>query len=409
MSHIRLGKSPEQLHSVRVADGEADLLLGCDMVVAAGDEAIGKLAFGHSHAVINTFETITGAFTRDPDFHLPGTEMKRLLEMAVGPKALDLIDASTLATALLGDSIATNPFMLGFAYQRGRIPVSAEAIEKAIALNAVAVDMNIRAFRWGRLAAHDREAVQRAAAPAAVPVGRKLSQTLDEIIARRMEFLTQYQDGAYARRYEGQVRRVMEAEAKRAKGMTGFAEAVARYYFKLLAYKDEYEVARLYADPAFLKALNAQFEGDIKLEFNLAPPTISERDEATGHLKKRTFGPWMPTAFRFLAKFKHLRGTSWDIFGRTAERKMERQLIRDYEALLDELVRHLSPANHGFRRAARQHSRAHPRLRPHQGREYREGEGARGGAARSSSAARRRSRVRRSKGQNPPKLRHARA
>jgi indolepyruvate ferredoxin oxidoreductase len=348
MSHIRLGKSPEQLHSVRISDGEADLLLGCDMVVAAGDEAVGKLAFGHSHAVINTFETITGAFTRNPDFHLPATEMKRLLEMAVGPKALDFIDASTLATALLGDSIATNPFMLGFAYQKGLIPVSAEAIEKAIALNAVAVEMNTRAFRWGRLAAHDREAVQRAAAPAAVPVGRKLSQTLDEIIARRMEFLTQYQDAAYARRYEAQVRRAAEAEAKQAKGMSGLAEAVARYYFKLLAYKDEYEVARLYADPSFLKALNAQFEGDIKLEFNLAPPAIAARDEATGHLKKRTFGPWMLSAFRILAKFKGLRGTRWDIFGRTAERQMERQLIRDYEALLDELVRHLSPANHAF-------------------------------------------------------------
>ncbi|MBI3710867.1 MAG: indolepyruvate ferredoxin oxidoreductase family protein [Proteobacteria bacterium] len=348
LSHIRVGARPEDLHAVRVSDGDAHLLLGCDIVVGAGDEAIAKLAAGTSRAVVNTHETLTGAFTRNPDFHLPLAEFRRSLEIALGPKALDLVDATDLATSLLGDSIATNLFMLGFAYQKALIPVSAEAIEKAIELNAVSVEMNTRAFRWGRAAAHDRAAVERAATPAIAVVGHKLSTTLDEIVARRIEFLTAYQNAAYAGRYQALVRRVAAVEAQRAKGHLGLAEAVARYYFKLLAYKDEYEVARLYTDGTFHRQLAAQFEGDYRLEFNLAPPAIAERDPRTGHLIKRTFGPWMLTAFRVLAQLKFLRGTRLDIFGRTAERQAERRLISEYEALVDELTAKLDANNHGL-------------------------------------------------------------
>ena len=347
-SHIRIGRRPEDVHGVRIADGDAHVLLGCDLVVAAGDESLSKLDSRHSHAVINTFETVTGAFTRNPDLHTPTASLVRSLEDAVGAKNLDRLDATSLATSLLGDSIATNPFLLGYAWQKGFVPVSVEAIEKAIELNGVAVDMNIRAFRWGRLAAHDRAAVERAAAPSVVPVGHKLSHSLDEIVARRVDFLTSYQDAAYARRYEALVRRVAEAERMRAKGQTGLAEAAARYYFKLLAYKDEYEVARLLSDRTFLNTIAAQFEGNYELEFNLAPPAIAERDPVTGHLKKRTFGPRMLTGFSLLAKLKFLRGTRFDPFGRTEERRTERRLITEYEALIAELTDKLSPENHRF-------------------------------------------------------------
>ncbi len=345
-SHIRVGRSPEDIHGVRIADGDANLLLGCDLVVSASDESLSKLAPGVSRAVINSFETITGAFTRNPDLHTPTKGLFASLEDTVGAAGLDRLDATALATALLGDSIATNPFMLGYAVQKGWVPVTVEAIEKAIALNAVAVEMNLRAFRWGRLAAHDRAAVERAATPAVVPTGRALSRNLDEIIAKRAAYLTGYQNRAYAARYEALVRRVASAESTQAKGMTGLAEAVARAYFKLLAYKDEYEVARLFTDRSFHQALAAQFEGDYRLAFNLAPPAVAEREAATGHLKKREFGPWMMSAFRWLARLKFLRGTALDVFGRTEERRTERKLIVEYETLIDELLAKLSPANH---------------------------------------------------------------
>ena len=277
-SHIRLGATPEHLHSVRIAEGEAHLLLGCDLVVAAGDESVSKLAPGHAKAVVNTQEIVTGAFTRNADFRLPVAELKASLERAVGASGLDMVDASRLATALLGDSIATNLFLLGFAWQKGLVPVSAEALEKAIALNEVSIPMNTAAFRWGRLAAHDRGAIDKALAGAG---GRETvtalparARTLDEIIATRAAFLAKYQDQTYALRYADRVRRVAAAEAAKAPGQTGLAEAAARYLFKLMAYKDEYEVARLYADPAFINAVRAQFEGDYRLEFNLAPPEI---------------------------------------------------------------------------------------------------------------------------------------
>ncbi len=347
LSHIRIAHEPDDIHAMRIADGDANLLIGCDLVVAAADEALGRLS-PESRVVVNSFETITGAFTRDPDLKLPSAALVHSLEDAVGAGHLDRIDATNVATRLLGDSLATNLFLLGFAYQRGLVPVSAEAIERAIEINAVSVDMNTRAFRWGRLAAADPAAVQDAAMPALVPLTRKLSQSFDEIVARRGAFLTAYQDAAYARRYEGLVRRVVDAETARAKGQSGIAEAVARYYFKLLAYKDEYEVARLYADPAFLKTLRVQFEGDWRLEFHLAPPVTAERDVTTGHLKKRGFGPWMMTAFRLLAKFKFLRGTAFDPFGRTEERRIERRLITEYEMLVDEVIRTLDPANHAL-------------------------------------------------------------
>jgi indolepyruvate ferredoxin oxidoreductase len=345
VSHIRIAADPEALHAVRLAAGEAHLVLGCDMVVAAGADTLDKTQIGRTRAVVNTAESPTGDFTRNPDLAFPTSELLATIAHALGQGALDTVDASKLATALLGDSIATNPFMLGYAWQKGLIPVGLDALLRAIELNEVAVDANKRAFQWGRLAAVDIAKVREAAAPT-LPPERPIAATLDGIVAARVDHLTGYQNEALARRYEKLVREVAAAEAAKTPGKTGLAVAVARYYAKLLAYKDEYEVARLYSDGRFRAALARQFEGDYRLEFNLAPPGIAERDEGTGHLKKRTFGAWMLPAFGVLAKLKFLRGTKFDPFGRTEERKTERALIADYENDVAEILARLTPATH---------------------------------------------------------------
>lgn len=344
VSHVRIARDPADIHAVRIAAGGARLMLGCDLVVAASGEAQSKIHPGLTRQVVNSHETITGAFTRNPDFVVPGTSMLDTLAKNGGdPKLLDAVDATRLATALLGDSIATNLFMLGYAWQKGLVPVSHEALEKAIELNGTAVAMNKAAFLWGRRAAHDLARVERLATPPQEE-GHRLSRTLDEAIARRVEQLTAYQDAAYAARYTALVEKVRAAEAKL--GREALTEAVARNYYKLMAYKDEYEVARLYTDGSFLKQIEAQFEGDYKLQFHLAPPAFAEKDPDTGHLKKRAFGPWMLRAFGLLARMKRLRGTALDPFGRTAERKAERQLIADYEAVVEELLARLGPDTH---------------------------------------------------------------
>ena len=346
-SHIRIAKAPEDIHAVRIAAGGARLLIGGDMVVSGSFDALAKLRAGFSHAVINAHETVTGEFTRNPDFTLPNRELHRVLRNAVGPEAADFLDATRLATALMGDSIATNPFLLGYAWQKGMIPLSDEALLRAIELNGVAVEANKQAFLWGRRAAHDLASVERAAAPAlAEPATHRLSRTLEDLIAKRVEHLTRYQNRAYAERYRALVERVRQAEETRAKGMTGLAEAVARALHKLMAYKDEYEVARLYTDGTFLAQLRQQFEGDYRLQFHLAPPLLADRDPETGHLKKRAYGPWMLKAFSVLARLKGLRGTALDPFGRSEERRRERALIGQYERVVEELIQGLTHENH---------------------------------------------------------------
>jgi indolepyruvate ferredoxin oxidoreductase len=236
--------------------------------------------------------------------------------------------------------------MLGYAYQKGLVPVSAAAIERAIELNGVAVDANRKAFLWGRRAAHDLARVERMATPAEViPIAQHFSRSLDETIARRVEFLGDYQDAAYAARYRALVDRVRQVETDRGLG-TRLTEAVARYYFKLMAYKDEYEVARLYTRPEYMQRVNAAFEGNFRLKFHLAPPILSKPDPATGEARKREFGPWVMSAFRVLAGLKGLRGTALDVFGRTEERRLERQLIVEYQRTLEEVVAKLDRANH---------------------------------------------------------------
>jgi indolepyruvate ferredoxin oxidoreductase len=348
VSHVRLAPEPEDIHAVRISAGGADLVLGCDLVVAAGFEAMSKITAGETHAVINSHETVTGDFTRNPDYHFPGGSLRTLIAEAAGAGHSDFLDATRLATALLGDSIATNLFMLGYAWQKGLVPVGGAALESAIELNGVAVEANKQAFLWGRRAALDLAKVEAAVQPGREPESRHLSQSLEELVERRAAFLTDYQDAAYAGRYRALVERARAAEAERTPGLNGLAAAVARYYFKLLAVKDEYEVARLFTAPEFRQKLARQFEGDIKLSFHLAPPIAARRDPETGDLKKREYGPWMMSAFRLLARLKRLRGTPLDPFGRSAERRTERRLIADYEALIAELLAGLTHDGHAI-------------------------------------------------------------
>jgi indolepyruvate ferredoxin oxidoreductase len=346
-SHVRIARKPDDIHAVRLAAGGASLLVGCDLVVSASQDALSKLELGHSRAIINSHETITGDFTRNPDLAFPSRAMQRSIGEAVGEDRVEFLNATDLATGLLGDSIAANLFMLGFAYQRGLVPLSAEAIERAITLNGVAVEFNRDAFRWGRRAAVDPDLVRaRATPPASVPESHRLSESLDQLVSRRVAFLTEYQDAAYAARYTARVARTREAEAACLPGETRLTQSVARSLFKLMAYKDEYEVARLYTETDFLKRVADQFDGSYQLNFHLAPPILGDRDAKTGHLRKRSFGPWMLSVFRILARLRRLRGTPFDIFGRSEERRLERRLIGEYEALVDEIVSRLSPSNH---------------------------------------------------------------
>ena len=297
------------------------------------------------HIVANDNDAITGDFTRNADLTIPGQRLRTTIEKTAGGRAT-FVEANRLATALVGDAIGTNLFMVGYAYQKSLLPVSADAIERAIELNRVAIDMNRKAFRLGRLAAHDPAAIEAMAAPLAGQSGHEPAASLDEMVERRAAFLTNYQDQAYAERYRDLVRRVQKAEAEQTKGMSGLAEAVARYYFKLLAYKDEYEVARLYTDGAFQEKLARQFEAGARVSVHLAPPLIAERDGTTGHLKKKAYGPWIFTAFKWLARLKGLRGTAFDPFGYTEERRTERRLITHYEALMIEVMTRLDHDNH---------------------------------------------------------------
>jgi indolepyruvate ferredoxin oxidoreductase len=348
MSHIRLAAKPEDIHAVRIAAGGADLLLGCDMVVAASPEALTRIETGVTRAVVNSYLAPTAGFVMNGDIDFEDAAMHRALRSATGERGIEFVDGSGLATALMGDAIASNLFMLGYAWQQGLVPLSRAAIERAIELNGVGIDMNKRAFGWGRLAAHDLRRVETAAKPMMPNDGPVPSETLEEIIRRRVVFLTGYQNAAYAQRFAEFVRAAETAERTRARGRRGLAEAVAKSLFKLMAYKDEYEVARLYTDGEFQRKLGAQFEGDYKLQFHLAPPLWAPRDPSTGEMRKRAYGAWVMRAFGVLARLKGLRGTAFDPFGHTAERKAERRLAGEYEAVVRELLANLSAENHAL-------------------------------------------------------------
>jgi indolepyruvate ferredoxin oxidoreductase len=348
-SHMRIAERPEGIHAIRIAAGGADLVLGGDMVVAGNKKVLAAVKHGKTEMVINLAEFLPGDFTRNADFSLPTERLKRAILADAGRDKTHFIDATRAATALFGASVGANIFLVGYAYQLGAIPLAGASIERAIELNGEAVDMNKAAFEWGRRAVVEPAVVEALVKPApeATSDARTLSQSFDEVVARRVAFLTAYQNASYAARYRRLVEKAQAAEAARAPGKTGLADAVARYLFKLMAYKDEYEVARLYSDGAFVKQVNSELGGEhLRFHVHLAPPLLARRDKATGEPKKMTFGPWIFPLFALLAKFKVLRGTAFDPFGYSTERKTERALVRDYEALLDEVLAKLDAGNH---------------------------------------------------------------
>jgi indolepyruvate ferredoxin oxidoreductase len=348
-SHMRIAERSEDIHAIRIAAGGADLVLGGDIVVAGNRKVLAAVKHGVTEMVINLAEFLPGDFTRNADFSLPTERLKRAIIADAGREKTHFIDATRAATALFGNNVGANIFLVGYAYQLGAVPLAAASIERAIELNGEAVEMNKAAFHWGRRAVVEPAAVEALIKPApeAVSDARTLSRSFDEMVERRVAFLTAYQNAAYAARYRRWVEKVRAAEAARAPGKSGLADAVARYLFKLMAYKDEYEVARLYADDAFLKQVNAELGGEnLRLHVHLAPPLLARKDKVSGEPRKMTFGPWIFPLFQLLAKFKFLRGTPFDPFGYSTERRTERALVRDYEALLEELLAKLDADNH---------------------------------------------------------------
>ena len=342
MSHVRIAPTPEDIATVRIASGGADLILGCDIVVSASATALSRVERGVTQAIVNADLQPTASFVMNPDIDFEMNAMQGALRDAIGDKNLDIIDATGIASALMGDSIATNAFLLGFAFQKAAVPLSLEAILRAIEINGAAIEMNKQAFTWGRLAAHDISRVRsvthfRARA-------ETITRTLDELIAYRAKFLSEYQNQDYADRYLSTVAKVRKAEAAVSPDSSELTEAVAKNLFKLMAYKDEYEVARLYTDGTFARKLGDKFEGNVRLKFHLAPPLLARRDKMTGQLQKKEYGGWMIHPFRLLARLKFLRGTAFDPFGYTAERQAERKLIDDYLAMID---RHIRPLKAG--------------------------------------------------------------
>ncbi len=347
MSHVKIAASAAGVHVARLGTGDARLVLGCDLVVSASADALDKMNPQATRSLVNGTTSPTAEFVRNPNWQLPGSNMQQDIGEACGGKA-EFVPAAELATALMGDSIATNMFMLGYAWQKGWLPLGREAIERAIELNGVAVPFNQQSFVWGRRAAVDLERVRRIAMPAEViSIERHFSRNLEELVERRAQFLTGYQDAAYAEKFRKLVVRVKAAEKDKT-GSTKLAEAVARYYAKLLAYKDEYEVARLYSDGAFRKKIEGMFEGDYKLVFHLAPPLLAKPDPRTGEPGKMRFGGWVMGLFSILSRLKALRGTPFDIFGRTEERRMERALIGEYEQTVAALLAGLTRENHAL-------------------------------------------------------------
>lgn len=344
-SHVRLGAGDEPPLSPRIITGGADLLLACDAVVAASPVAQDLFDPARTAAVVNADIAPIADFVRARDLDFKGDQIIRAIRSATRPEQTDFIAAGALATTILGDAIATNMLALGFAWQKGHIPLSHEGLTGAIRLNGVAVAFNLKAFALGRLLAHDSNAVaamMRKAQPAPV---EPVLESLDARIAHRAADLIAYQNAAYARRYTSLVEAVRAAEDKVEPGSTGLTEAVMRQAFKLMAIKDEYEVARLYTDGRFEAAIRQQFAGDVRLKFHLSPPLLSQMDPKTGRPAKRAFGPWMLWGFRALAAMRGLRATPLDLFGRTAERRMERQLLADYEALIARLIAELTADN----------------------------------------------------------------
>jgi len=341
-SHVLISAQQQDIRTTRVGMAAADLIIGCDPIVTAGKETMLRMREGRTRVALNSHGAPTAAFVKNANWQNPADACASDIARAVGASGVASFNADAAATQLMGDSIYANPMLLGFAWQKGWIPLGHASLMRAVELNAVAVDNNKAAFEWGRRAAHDATGVEKLLSPGQVLQFKK-RESLDDVVSRRVEFLTAYQNATYADRYKTFVDKVRAREA--ALNKTTLTETVARYLFKLMAYKDEYEVARLHTETAFLARVHGMFEGDFKIYYHLAPPLIATKN-AKGELQKRKFGPAMLTGFRVLARLKGLRGTALDVFGRTEERRQERALIGEYRSTIDELLTSLDAGNH---------------------------------------------------------------
>ncbi|MEQ1537231.1 MAG: DUF6537 domain-containing protein, partial [Burkholderiaceae bacterium] len=350
-SHVLIADHQDDIRTTRVGMAGADLIIGCDPIVSANKETTMRMRAGRTHVALNAHSTPTAAFVKNANWQNPSQSCVDSITAIVGKDGVSAFNADALATVMMGDSIYTNPIMLGFAWQKGWIPLQKASLMRAIELNAVAVDNNKTAFEWGCRAAHNWAEVEPLlkSNPFAVSViDFKKRDSLEDIISKRIEFLTAYQNAAYASKYIEFVEKIRSKELSLKGGVIvkvlPLTEAVARNLFKLMAFKDEYEVARLHSDGTFEKKIAGMFEGDYKLNYHLAPPLIAEKNDR-GELQKQQFGPWMLTSFKLLAKLKGLRGTAFDIFGKTAERRMERALVADYLNSMDAVMLKLTAEN----------------------------------------------------------------
>ena len=343
LSHVRLGKSPDEVTSPRIVTGGADLLLAADDVVAGSKDGVVLCRKGRTRAIVNTHNTPVAKFVLDRDVDFKRSAVKEIIGANVDERS-EFIDFTDLATRACGDAIATNIMMVGFAFQAGLLPLKRQSIEKAIELNGVAVRANLEAFTWGRLLAHDRTQAENRLNVTAQISATLSSMTLDELIENRATDLVAYQNKKLSRRYRALVEKV-HTKASTLNVGAALVRTVAANYYKLLAYKDEYEVARLFTDGDFEARLKDQFDGDFKLSFHLAPPLLSKTDPNTNRPAKKAYSASMMRMFRLLRKFKGLRGTPFDPFGRTEERRKERALIKSYEATVNHVLANLTESN----------------------------------------------------------------
>jgi indolepyruvate ferredoxin oxidoreductase len=343
-SHVLLAKHQDDIQTTRVSMAAADLILGCDPIVSAGKETLSRMRQGRTHVALNSHSTPTAAFVKDTQWVNPAESCAQEITAAVGVEGLASFDADKLSAQLMGDTIYINPMLLGYAWQKGWVPLSLEALQRAIELNEVAVANNLTAFEWGRHAAQHLKELEALLQPSQV-VQFKKRDRLEDLIAQRVAFLTAYQNEAYAKRYENFVTLVKQKELL--VGKTSLTESVARQLFKVMAYKDEYEVARLHTDKQFLERVKTQFEGDFKVFYHLAPPLLAKRNEK-GQLLKQKMSPSMLLVFKGLSRLKFLRGTVLDVFGRTEERQTERALIQEYMDAVTEVLAALRADNHAL-------------------------------------------------------------
>jgi indolepyruvate ferredoxin oxidoreductase len=341
-SHVLVANTQDEIRTTRVSMAAADLIMGCDPIVSASKETTLRMRAGRTHVALNSNSTPTAAFVKNGNWQNPAEQCVAEIAGQVGADSVGSFDADALAKQLMGDTIYVNPMILGYAWQKGWVPLRHESLVRAIELNDVQVKNNLTAFEWGRHAAHQPEVLSQKIQPVQT-IQFKKREGLADLIADRVSRLTDYQNAAYAERYQAFVQRVQLAEAPLGKSL--LTETVARYLYKLMAYKDEYEVARLHTQSAFLDRIRDSFEGDFKVHYHLAPPLLAKRNNK-GELVKQKFGPFMLTGFKMLAKLKGLRGTAFDVLGQSEERRTERALVGEYMQHIDDALQDLNASKH---------------------------------------------------------------